>query len=98
MGNYFGTCGQSCFAGIRTPWTLEDPEDLASDSWRCCGGRLMFFGALLLLVLPILPCAPRAFVTDLDRFPILLACSVETHRIRGIIPEARREKGRASLA
>jgi uncharacterized membrane protein len=36
------------FVGIRTPWTLENPE-----TWRAThrlGGRLMFFGAILLLL------------------------------------------------
>lgn len=49
MGNYLGNLRPNYFAGIRTPWTLENPE-----TWRAThrlGGRLMFFGALLLLVL-----------------------------------------------
>ena len=49
MGNYLGNLRPNYFAGIRTPWTLENPE-----TWRAThrlGGRLMFFGALILLVL-----------------------------------------------
>jgi uncharacterized membrane protein len=49
MGNYLGNLRPNYFAGIRTPWTLENPE-----TWRAThrvGGRLMFFGALVLLVL-----------------------------------------------
>ena len=49
IGNYLGTLRPNYFAGIRTPWTLEDPQ-----TWRAThrlGGRLMFFGSLLLLVL-----------------------------------------------
>ena len=49
MGNFLGNLRPNYFAGIRTPWTLEDPE-----TWRAThrlGGRLIFFGALLLLVL-----------------------------------------------
>jgi uncharacterized membrane protein len=49
MGNYLGNLRPNYFAGIRTPWTLESPE-----TWRAThrlGGRLMFFGSLLLFVL-----------------------------------------------
>ncbi len=48
MGNYLGNLRPNYFVGIRTPWTLENPE-----TWRAThrlGGRLMFFGALILLV------------------------------------------------
>ncbi len=49
MGNYLGTLRPNYFIGIRTPWTLEN-----ADTWRAThrlGGRLMFFGAIILLVL-----------------------------------------------
>lgn len=49
LGNYLPNLRPNYFIGIRTPWTLESPE-----TWRAThrrGGRLMFFGALLLLVL-----------------------------------------------
>jgi uncharacterized membrane protein len=49
MGNYLGNLRPNYFAGIRTPWTLGNPE-----TWRAThriGGRLLFFGALALLVL-----------------------------------------------
>jgi uncharacterized membrane protein len=48
LGNYLGNLRPNYFVGIRTPWTLEDPE-----TWRAThrlGGRLMFFGGLILLV------------------------------------------------
>ncbi len=48
MGNYLGNLRPNYFVGIRTPWTLENPE-----TWRAThrlGGRLMFFGALILLL------------------------------------------------
>ncbi len=48
MGNYLGNLRPNYFVGIRTPWTLEHPE-----TWRAThrlGGRLMFFGALVLLL------------------------------------------------
>jgi uncharacterized membrane protein len=47
MGNYFATLRPNYFVGIRTPWTLENPE-----TWRAthrAGGRIMVFGALLLI-------------------------------------------------
>lgn len=49
MGNYMGNLRPNYFIGIRTPWTLENPQ-----TWRAThrlGGRLMFFGSLGLLVL-----------------------------------------------
>jgi uncharacterized membrane protein len=48
VGNYLGNLRPNYFVGIRTPWTLEDPE-----TWRAThrlGGRLMFFGGLILLL------------------------------------------------
>jgi uncharacterized membrane protein len=48
VGNFLGTLRPNYFAGIRTPWTLENPE-----TWRAThrlGGRLMFFGGLILLI------------------------------------------------
>jgi uncharacterized membrane protein len=47
-GNYLGNLRPNYFFGIRTPWTLEDP-----DTWRAThrlGGQLLFFGSLTLLV------------------------------------------------
>ena len=48
MGNYLSGLRPNYFAGLRTPWTLENPE-----TWRAThrlGGRIMFFGALILLI------------------------------------------------
>jgi uncharacterized membrane protein len=48
LGNYLGNLRPNYFVGIRTPWTLENPE-----TWRAThrlGGRLMFFGGLILFV------------------------------------------------
>ena len=48
LGNYLGVLRPNYFIGIRTPWTLENTE-----TWRAThrlGGRLMFFGSLVLLV------------------------------------------------
>jgi immunity protein, SdpI family len=49
LGNYLPNLRPNYFIGIRTPWTLENAE-----IWRAThhlGGKLMFFGSLLLLVL-----------------------------------------------
>ena len=48
LGNYLTAVPPNYFIGIRTPWTLEN-----ADTWRAThrlGGRLMFFGAIALLV------------------------------------------------
>ncbi len=48
LGNFLSNLRPNYFAGIRTPWTLENPE-----TWRAThrlGGRLMFFGSLILLI------------------------------------------------
>jgi immunity protein, SdpI family len=48
LGNYLPNLRPSYFVDIRTPWTLEDAE-----TWRAThrlGGKLMFFGSLLLLI------------------------------------------------
>jgi len=52
LGNTMGTLRPNYFAGIRTPWTLNDPE-----IWRAThriGGRIMFYGSLLLMLLQFL--------------------------------------------
>ena len=49
LGNYLTTVQPNYFIGIRTPWTLEDPE-----VWRRThrlGGRLWVAGSALLLML-----------------------------------------------
>jgi immunity protein, SdpI family len=49
MGNYLSNLRPNYFAGIRTPWTLESAE-----TWRAThrlGGRLLFFGSVILLLL-----------------------------------------------
>jgi uncharacterized membrane protein len=59
IGNYSSNLRPNYFVGLRTPWTLESPE-----TWRAThrlGGRLMFFGSVLLLVLQFFVSA-RAFM------------------------------------
>jgi len=69
MGNYLGNLRPNYFVGIRTPWTLENPE-----TWRAThrlGGRLMFFGALILLILQFFLSEP-AIVFLITGFAVLL--------------------------
>lgn len=66
IGNYLGNLRPNYFAGIRTPWTLESPA-----TWRAThrlGGRLICFGALLLLALQ--------FVLSRAAFRILFVSSI----------------------
>jgi len=52
IGNYLVNVKPNWFIGIRTPWTMENEE-----VWRKThrvGGRLWFFGSILLLVLSFL--------------------------------------------
>jgi uncharacterized membrane protein len=47
IGNYSAKLRPNYFTGIRTPWTLENPE-----TWRAThriGGRILVFGSLLLI-------------------------------------------------
>ncbi len=70
LGNYLGTLRPNYFIGIRTPWTLENPQ-----TWRAAhrlGGRLMFFGSLFLLVLEFFISESAAGVLLLT-FVLLLA-------------------------
>jgi immunity protein, SdpI family len=66
FGNYSANLRPNYFAGIRTPWTLENPE-----TWRAThrlGAKLIFFGALLLLILQ--------FLVSIAAFAILLCGAV----------------------
>lgn len=69
IGNYLGVIRPNYFVGIRTPWTLENPE-----TWRAThriGGRLIFFGSTILLVVQFfLP--PRVFTFAFFSSAILL--------------------------
>ncbi len=66
MGNYLATVQRNYFIGIRTPWTLEDPE-----IWRKThrlGGRLWVATSSVLLVLLLL--------LDADTFPAFFAVGI----------------------
>ena len=48
IGNFLGNLRPNYFAGIRTPWTLNEP-----DIWRAThrmGGRIMVYGSLFLFL------------------------------------------------
>jgi uncharacterized membrane protein len=49
IGNYSSNLRPNYFIGLRTPWTLESSETRRAT--HRLGGRLMFFGSVLLLVL-----------------------------------------------
>jgi len=69
LGNYLPNLRPNYFIGLRTPWTLQD-----SGTWRAThrlGGRLMFFGSLLLLILEFLV-NTSAFVLAFVGFMLLL--------------------------
>ena len=75
LGNYLGTVRPNYFVGIRTPWTLENPE-----TWRAThrlGGRLMFFGALIFL--------PAQFFVPEALFAWLVVVSILAFAIWGIL-------------
>jgi uncharacterized membrane protein len=61
LGNELGRVKPNWFVGIRTPWTLSDPE-----VWRRThrvGGRLFFAAGLLIVLASILlPANASAFV------------------------------------
>ena len=70
LGNYLPNLRPNYFVGIRTPWTLEN-----ADTWRAThrlGGKLMFFGSLLLLILEFL-LSRSAFDVLFVTFIVLLA-------------------------
>ncbi|MEN8186892.1 MAG: SdpI family protein [Bacteroidota bacterium] len=52
LGNYFQTIKHNYFIGIRTPWTLEN-ETVWKDTHKL-GGKLFFFGGMLIIVLSFL--------------------------------------------
>lgn len=61
LGNFLPSVKQNYFVGLRTPWTLDDPR-----TWQAThrlGGRLLCFGALLLLVLQMFLPLHVAFIT-----------------------------------
>ena len=69
LGDYLPNLRPNYVIGIRTPWTLQD-----SGTWRAThrlGGRLMFFGSLLLLFLELLV-NTSAFVLVFVGFMLLL--------------------------
>ena len=60
LGNFLPSVKQNYFVGLRTPWTLDDPR-----TWQAThrlGGRLLCFGALVLLVLQMLLPLHVAFI------------------------------------
>jgi immunity protein, SdpI family len=75
VGNFLGNVRPNYFVGVRTPWTLENPE-----TWRAThqlGGRLMFFGGLILFV--------GQFLLSKPIFSCLLVASILLFAAWGIV-------------
>jgi uncharacterized membrane protein len=71
MGNYLANLRPNYFAGLRTPWTLESPA-----TWRAThrlGGRLMFFGSVLLLLLQFFVSQSAFFILFITSVVLLAA-------------------------
>ena len=68
LGNYIQAVQPNYFIGIRTPWTLEDPEN-----WKAThrlGGRLWMFGGLLFFVIAFF--VPQSLTTGFMLIGVLL--------------------------
>ena len=74
-GNFLPSVRTNYFIGIRTPWTLDNPK-----TWQAThrlGGRILFFGALLLLALQfVLPLSVLIIAFTLYVFAFALWCCV----------------------
>jgi uncharacterized membrane protein len=71
LGNFMGNLRPNYFAGIRTPWTLDDPE-----IWRAThriGARILFYGCLALLLTQWLLSSDQFLYVSLG---CLLGCSI----------------------
>ena len=71
IGNFMGNLRPNYFAGIRTPWTLDDPE-----IWRAThriGARILFYGCLALLLLQWLLNGEQLLFLSLG---LLIGCSI----------------------
>lgn len=57
LGNVLPKSRPSFFLGIRTPWTLSDPENwIATHRF---GGRMMMLGGFMIMATPVLPVPVR---------------------------------------
>jgi len=79
MGNLMHSIKPNYFAGLRTPWTLEDP-----DNWRAThrlAGKLWFAGGLILAVLMFLVPVKAGFITFMSGiFVIVIVPVVYSYR------------------
>jgi uncharacterized membrane protein len=57
LGNVLPKSRPSFFVGIRTPWTLSDPENWVAT--HRLGGRTMMLGGVMMMAMPVLPEAMR---------------------------------------
>ncbi len=69
IGNLMNNIKPNYFAGIRTPWTLEDPEN-----WRVThrlASKLWFFGGIGLTILTLLLPAVASFIVFMSAVAVL---------------------------
>jgi len=69
IGNLMNNIKPNYFAGIRTPWTLEDPEN-----WRVThrlASKLWFFGGIGLTIVTLLLPAVASFVVFMSAVAVL---------------------------
>jgi uncharacterized membrane protein len=72
LGNYMGKIRQNWFIGLRTPWTLEDPE-VWQKSQRL-GGWMFVLGGIAILIISLTIRTPLAlFITFMS---VVLAISI----------------------
>jgi uncharacterized membrane protein len=72
MGNYLGKLRQNFFLGIRTPWTLTDPEVWART--HRLGGKLMVPAGLVLVALAFVPAANAHWLLAIVLTATLVPC------------------------
>lgn len=60
LGNYMKTIRPNYFIGIRTPWTLENPE--VWEKTHKLAGKLWFVGGLIIILLAFLTEGPRQVI------------------------------------
>ncbi len=69
IGNLMNNIKPNYFAGIRTPWTLEDPEN-----WRVThrlASKLWFFGGIVLTIVTLFLPAVASFVVFMSAVAVL---------------------------
>lgn len=74
MGNLMHSIRPNYFAGLRTPWTLEDP-----DNWRAThrlAGKLWFVGGLVVTVIVLILPAKAGIITFMSILMVMVLIPV----------------------